>query len=86
MHDDTALFLQDLINALKLEKPVIISPSMSGSYSLPFLINEPEEWADRSKGFVPVAPIFTDKFTEDQYKKCQVVCKLIPSSHTVILV
>ena len=34
---DQAPFIDAVIKELKLKKPVIISPSMSGSYSLPFL-------------------------------------------------
>ena len=71
--DDTDLFLTDLISALGLDRPVLVSPSLSGSYTLPFLLgSEPEKALDKTRGYVPVAPIFTDKFTEEIYKKCQV--------------
>ena len=39
---------------------VIISPSMSGSYSLPFLIEHPE----KVKAFIPIAPVKTGDFIE----------------------
>uniref|UniRef100_A0A8W8L3T8 Abhydrolase domain-containing protein 14A n=1 Tax=Magallana gigas TaxID=29159 RepID=A0A8W8L3T8_MAGGI len=38
---DRGLFLEKLITALDLRTPVIVSPSMSGSYSLPFLFMDP---------------------------------------------
>ncbi|XP_033762704.1 protein ABHD14B-like [Pecten maximus] len=56
-------FIGALITALKLTKPVIISPSMSGSFSLPFLFDEPDTTPLRARGFVPVAPVQTDKYT-----------------------
>ena len=36
---DEAKFLEEVIKALKLDKPVIVSPSASGKYSLPYLFN-----------------------------------------------
>ena len=71
--DDTACFLTDVIAALKLDRPVLVSPSLSGSYTLPFLLGaQPEKAAEKSRGYVPVAPIYTDQFEEEVYKKCQV--------------
>lgn len=46
-------FLLDLLNALNLNLPVIVSPSMSGNYSLPFIVNHRE----LLRGFVAVAPV-----------------------------
>ena len=71
--DDTASFLTDVIAALKLDRPVLVSPSLSGSYTLPFLLGaQPEKAAEKCRGYVPVAPIYTDQFEEEVYKKCQV--------------
>ena len=71
--DDTACFLTDVIAALKLDRPVLVSPSLSGSYTLPFLLGaQPEKAAEKCRGYVPVAPIYTDQFEEEVYKKCQV--------------
>ena len=71
--DDTDVFLTDVISALGLDRPVLVSPSLSGSYTLPFLLGwQPEKAHDKVRGYIPVAPIFTDKFTEEVYKKCQV--------------
>ena len=46
-------FLAELLSALDLTNPVLISPSMSGRYSLPLVANSPEMLT----GFVAVAPV-----------------------------
>ena len=46
-------FLIELLAQLKLTPPVLVSPSMSGGYSLPLVVQHPE----KLKGFVPVAPV-----------------------------
>src|SRR3954469_2583588 len=46
-------WLGKLIDVLEVEKPVIVSPSMSGQFALPFAIEEPA----RVGGFVAVAPV-----------------------------
>lgn len=45
--------LERLLPAIPLERPVIVSPSMSGRVSLPFVVAHPEQLA----GYVPVAPV-----------------------------
>lgn len=44
--------LPRLLDALDLESAIVVSPSMSGRFSLPFVLDHPE----RVAGFVPVAP------------------------------
>eukprot|EP00899_Mesostigma_viride_P018637 jgi/Mesvir1/26775/Mv20548-RA.1 len=46
-------FIITLIQVLKMEPPIVVSPSMSGSYSLPFIAKYPTQAA----GYVPVAPV-----------------------------
>jgi abhydrolase domain-containing protein 14 len=48
-------FLAALLAALSLERPVLVSPSMSGGVSFPFVLAHPERLA----GFVAVAPVGT---------------------------
>ncbi|XP_061430268.1 putative protein-lysine deacylase ABHD14B isoform X2 [Lethenteron reissneri] len=61
-------FLKLVSESLQLGPCALVSPSMSGMFSLPFLL----EHEALVRGFVPVAPICTDKFTAEQYKKVQV--------------
>lgn len=61
-------FLQQILKELELQRPVLISSSMSGRYSIPFLLASGE----RLKGFVPIAPVGTHDFTAQQYQQVQV--------------
>ncbi|KAJ7316719.1 hypothetical protein JRQ81_002881 [Phrynocephalus forsythii] len=56
-------FLKSVFEALQLDQAVVISPSLSGMYSLPFLFQH----NGLLKAYVPVAPICTDKFSASQY-------------------
>ncbi|WAR30864.1 ABHEA-like protein [Mya arenaria] len=69
-------FIKKAIAALKLDKPVIISPSMSGGYSLPYLFNEPATVLERSRGFVPVAPVSTAEY-KDKFKDAKIPTLII---------
>ncbi len=46
-------WLRLFLSLLKIDHPVIVSPSMSGRYSLPLVTENP----DRVSGFVAVAPV-----------------------------
>ena len=60
-------FLGHLVAALHLEKPVIVSPSMSGWFSIPYLMQHPEQ----IRGFVPVAPVIDAKWKKEDFAKLQ---------------
>ena len=60
-------FLSSLIKELRLERPVVVAPSMSGSYALPFVMDK--EHAKELRGFIPVAPGAVAKYTEEELKR-----------------
>jgi abhydrolase domain-containing protein 14 len=57
---DPDRFLAELVPALGLHRPVIVSPSMSGRFSFPYVLAHPEDVA----GFVPVAPVGAAEYAE----------------------
>lgn len=50
---EPGVFLQSFMAELKANHPILVSPSMSGRFSLPYIIQNPEDLS----GYVPVAPI-----------------------------
>lgn len=58
-------FLAAVVDALELGAPVVISPSLSGMYALPFLVAP----GSQLRGYVPVAPICTDKINAADYAR-----------------
>ncbi|MGH0191769.1 UNVERIFIED_CONTAM: hypothetical protein FKN15_074199 [Acipenser sinensis] len=62
-------FLKQVSEGLQLGPAVVISPSLSGMYSLPFLFQHNE----LVKAYIPVAPICTEKFTAEQYSSIEVL-------------
>jgi abhydrolase domain-containing protein 14 len=63
-------WVRAFLDAAEIDRPVIVSPSMSGGYSLPLLINEPEGAA----GFVAVAPVAIPLYRE---KLSQIRCPVL---------
>ena len=62
--DDQLQFMVDLFRALELVGPVLVSPSKSGDYAVPFVMSRPE----MVRGFVALAPTATSRYTREQYK------------------
>ncbi|KAG6938137.1 abhydrolase domain containing 14A [Chelydra serpentina] len=60
-------FLQHVLKELGIQRPVLISPSMSGRYSVPFVLVH----GAQLKGFVPIAPVGTQEYTAQQYQQVQ---------------
>lgn len=60
-------FLERILEELGLRRPVLVSPSMSGRFALPFLLLH----GDRLGGFVPIAPVGTRDYAVGQYQRVQ---------------
>ena len=63
----TVQWLTRLINTLRLSNFVIISPSMSGRFALPYVIQSDAK-TQTLRGFVPIAPVDSESFTVADYK------------------
>lgn len=82
-------WLGGLFDALGIEKPVVVSPSMSGQYALPLVASEPE----LLRGFIAVAPVAIMEY-KDQLKQITVPVlavwgekdRLIPQEQADLLV
>ncbi|XP_034388669.1 protein ABHD14B [Cyclopterus lumpus] len=61
-------FLKEVCEQLSLTSVVVISPSLSGMYSLPFLLQHQA----LIRAYIPVAPICTENFTAEQYQSVKV--------------
>ncbi|XP_023699039.1 protein ABHD14A [Paramormyrops kingsleyae] len=59
--------LQRFLEALGVRAAVLLSPSMSGRFSLPFLVQR----GTQLRGFVPIAPVGTRNFSAQQYQAIQ---------------
>ena len=61
-----------MIKELGLERPVLVTPSMSGSFAMPFVFGDAATCGERIRAFVPVAPVGATGVSAEDYKKCQV--------------
>ena len=57
---EPAELLPRVVQALEAERVVVVSPSMSGTFSLPFVLDHPESVL----GYVPVAPAGLDQYRD----------------------
>ena len=55
---DDGAFVHALVQTLGLDRPVIVSPSMSGRFAMPMVA----EHADMLSGWIPVAPVGLDEW------------------------
>ncbi|XP_007527374.1 protein ABHD14A isoform X3 [Erinaceus europaeus] len=58
-----AKLLERALGDLKVQNAVLVSPSLSGYYALPFLIRGHHQL----HGFVPIAPVSTQNYTQEQF-------------------
>ena len=71
--DKTSRFLQRFLEQENLDRPIIVSASMSGAFTIPYIMTgNAYTCHERARGFVPLAPVKTNLFTDAQYHKCEV--------------
>jgi pimeloyl-ACP methyl ester carboxylesterase len=82
-------WLRVLLDLLQIERPVIVSPSMSGRFSLPLVTEEPTRLA----GLVAVAPVGIANYAQELHRiSVPVVAiwgehdQLVPIEHADLLV
>ena len=68
-------FLERFIEQKHMERPVIVAPSMSGSYAIHYMMRHPrpEDCTQRMRGFLPIAPVHYDQYEAHQYHRCEVL-------------
>ena len=66
---DTALFLDLVIQGMDMECPVLVSPSISGQYSIPFLLKHNRNIHQRIRAFISIAPANTEQLLVDKRTK-----------------
>lgn len=59
------------IRALRLSNFVILSPSMSGHFALPYVMQTNTK-QQTLRGFIPIAPVGTESFDANDYKRVNV--------------
>lgn len=67
----TAQWLTRLIRTLRLTNFVLVSPSMSGRFSIPFVIQSNSKQS-LIRGFVPISPVATKNYNTADYKNVNV--------------
>jgi len=66
-------FLEGFVKQVKLNRPVLISASMSGRFAMQYLLSpDASKCTQRLRGFVPIAPAGTLEFSADDYGSCKV--------------
>ncbi|RXG73677.1 Protein ABHD14B [Armadillidium vulgare] len=58
---DKGNYLKEFIDRMKLQNFIIVSPSMSGGFSIPYIIKNSKDL----DGYVPVAPVHTNEIVHD---------------------
>lgn len=69
---ELAEFLAQLMQELRLERPVLVAPSMSGRYALPFLLNDAPTASQRVRALVAIAPAAASNYAPDKYGQLNV--------------
>lgn len=74
--DDRGKFIEELVKVLNFSKPVIISPSMSGTFSLGYLLSDTANANSKVSGFIPVAPVLPSG-NKDKIKELKMPAALV---------
>jgi abhydrolase domain-containing protein 14 len=61
--------LERVFQDLQVQNTVLVSPSLSGSYALPFLMQNHHQL----RGFVPIAPTSTRNYAQEQFGAVKVL-------------
>ena len=69
---DKLTFLKEFLRHRGISQPIIVSPSMSGQFALPYLMTPAKTCADRASGFLAIAPVGTEKYADAIYHRCEV--------------
>ncbi|ELU05157.1 hypothetical protein CAPTEDRAFT_182653 [Capitella teleta] len=73
-----AEFLHAFLRQKRMQRPIIVAPSMSGSFSIPYMMQpRPESCESRMRGFVPIAPTHTDLYTHAEYHRCDIPTMIV---------
>jgi len=66
-------FIGAIIEKAKLVRPILVSPSMSGTFSIPYLVATAHSTSSNAlRAFVPIAPVGSGDFTREEYEKIKV--------------
>lgn len=68
--EEKGVLIQKAIEALDLSSVVIVSPSASGIYSTPYILESHNH--DKIAGYIPIAPVLPPQYTVDHFKELKV--------------
>ena len=68
--EEKGVLLQKAIEALDISSVVVVSPSASGQYAIPYLMESRNH--DKIAGYIPVAPVIEKEYTVDMFKDLKV--------------
>jgi pimeloyl-ACP methyl ester carboxylesterase len=72
--------MEAVLDTLHLDRPVVLSPSMSGSFSFPLATQR----ADRLRGYVPIAPVGIARYSP-QFKQITVPTFIVWGTHDNVI-